>query len=57
MVRWASKQTAGSESFSRRAGVVWNVLLSRIRKSKPRIPDGTRIYAVGRTAEESGFKP
>jgi serine/threonine protein phosphatase 1 len=27
--------------------VVWNVLLSRIRKNKPRIPDGTRIYAVG----------
>ena len=26
---------------------MWNVLTSRVRTSKPRIPDGMRIYAVG----------
>jgi serine/threonine protein phosphatase 1 len=27
--------------------LAWNILSSRIQKARPRIPDGTRIYAVG----------
>jgi serine/threonine protein phosphatase 1 len=27
--------------------LVWNVLAPRVLKAKPRIPDGTRIYAIG----------
>ena len=31
----------------KRKCLVWNVLASRVRKSRPRIADGMRIYAIG----------